>query len=395
MTPQWSPRAKEWTRRLLLMAASTAVTLIALEIGVRLALGRYRCDERLGWTYQPGKSAFVYSRTREFSHVVRFNNEGWHDADVDPAADSSVFRIFMLGDSFTAGLQVASDSTFLKRIERQLRPLVRSGRTIEIRNASVEGFSTAQSLGMFVDRVARYRPDVVFLGLFMWNDVADNAVGAGKSNHYLASRCGRPYYQLDRSGGVAEMDAGQPIRPSTSWLDRLLRRSEIYANLFPTVSRESASFSDWDVFLGKNVPAVDSAWQLTQGLIRELDEKVRSRGGRFAVVLIPHQEESKITVEQAAVRPQPPNAERMHARAEAFLRPAGIPYIDLYTPLRKALARGEHPYFQRDMHFNNRGHQIVADAIAQWIAGQCTSLSAPLSTCASPQPDSARKPRAR
>jgi hypothetical protein len=114
-------------------------------------------------------------------------------------------------------------------------------------------------------------------------------------------------------------------------------------------------------------------------LVNELDRQVKANGGKLIVLLIPH--------EQEALHPRTSSAmaridfDRGHVQAEAFLREAGIAFIDLYPPIRQAVATGERPYFRRDMHWNERGHGIVAAAILRWLIDHCTELGLPLAGC--------------
>ena len=82
--------------------------------------------------------------------------------------------------------------------------------------------------------------------------------------------------------------------------------------------------------------------------------------------------------------------ERAHEGARAFLREAGIPYVDLYPPLRSVISRGERPYLNRDMHWNARGHQVVVEAIQGWLVDHCAELGLPVAGCGSSAPSRGR-----
>jgi hypothetical protein len=376
-------RRREWLWRGILVLASVLFTVGALEVALRVLVDRYRCDERLGWTYRPNARVLVFNWTGEFVHFVRFNRDGLRDDREPPGGpEAGAFRIAVLGDSFSAGLQVPGAGSFSTLLETQLRSQARPDRRIEVWNAAVDGFGTAQALRMFVDRVAPYRPNVVLLGLFLANDLGDNVPDGGSRNHYLATRCGRPYVALDGNGALVEARMTAPPTAPGASLERLLRRSELYANLVPSRQANPGSFHDWDVFTGKNGERVEAAWRLTRALVRELDHQVRASGGRLMVVLMPHQREARVGAE-------PPSAaidfERAHALAEAFLREARIAYIDLYPPLRGVVAKGGHPYLNRDMHWNGGGHQVVADTIQRWLVEHCAELGLPLRECPGPR----------
>lgn len=368
---------RQWWLGALLVLLSTALTLGALEMTVRVFVDRYQCDARLGWTYRPNRRVLVFNWTGEFAHVVGFNRDGLRD-DRDPPAgsDDRAFRIVVLGDSFSAGLQVPSADSFSRLLETRLEATAVTGRRIEVWNAAVDGFGTAQALRMFRGRVARYRPDVVFLGLFLANDLGDNVPDGGSRNHYLAQRCGRPYLSVDGSGAL--VDGSATAAPRRSWFTSFLPRSELYANLFPSVGAP-ATFADWDVFTGKHREAVDAAWKVTRVLMRELDREVRQGGGKLIVILMPHQREARVGIEHASAHI---DFERAHALAEAFLHETEMAYIDLYPSLRNAVAKGEHPYLDRDMHWNGLGHRIVARAIEHWLVAHCRTLQLPIAKCA-------------
>ncbi len=102
---------------------------------------------------------------------------------------------------------------------------------------------------------------------------------------------------------------------------------------------------------------------------------------RLTVVLMPGEQEARVGWETPFARSSAMNFDRAHAFAEAFLREAGIPYIDLYPLLRTVIAKGEHPYFNRDMHLNGRGHEIVAEAIQRWLVDHCAELGLPVVPC--------------
>jgi len=371
--------SREWLFRCLLVLLSVGFILGVLEVTLRLLVDRYRCDDRLGWTYRPGKRVLVFNWTGEFVHFVRFNREGLRDDREPPGGpDAGAFRIVVLGDSFSAGLQVPSGKSFSALLQARLQTVAAPDRRIEVWNAAVDGFGTVQELRMFVDRVARYRPDLVMLGLFLANDLGDNVPDGGSRNHYLATRCGRPYVALDSNGILVETRVSEPAHHLRVSLDRLLRHSELYANLVPSPDGVPGTFADWDVFTGKNADRVNAALALTRALVRELDRHVRASGGRLTVVLMPHEREARVGTE-------PPSSaidfERAHALAEAFLRETEIPYIDLYPALRSVVAKGEHPYLNRDMHWNGRGHQIVTEVIQRWLVDHCRDLSLPVVGC--------------
>lgn len=104
---------------------------------------------------------------------IRFeiNSQGMRaDRDFPYAKPAGLARIVSLGDSFTVGYEVDSDETFSSVLERELRA---SGRNVEVMNAGVSGFSTAEECVYFERELRKYDPDLVLIS-FYGNDFVDN-----------------------------------------------------------------------------------------------------------------------------------------------------------------------------------------------------------------------------
>ena len=92
------------------------------------------------------------------------------ERDFDYAKPAGVRRIVCLGDSFTAGYEVQHEETFASVMERELG---QRGQRVEVLNAGVSGFSTAEEVLYLERELYRYAPDCVVLSFFS-NDLADN-----------------------------------------------------------------------------------------------------------------------------------------------------------------------------------------------------------------------------
>src|SRR5712664_3686888 len=112
----------KWVAPVLLLTSSTAVTLLGLEGGARLALrseGRGKeaaefvqyseYDPVLGWAKRPGAHA-VYRR-REYTVEVTVNSHGLRDVERGYDAPPGTLRLLALGDSFVEGYTVALAQT--------------------------------------------------------------------------------------------------------------------------------------------------------------------------------------------------------------------------------------------------------------------------------------------
>jgi hypothetical protein len=123
----------------------------------------------------------------------------------------------------------------------------------------------------------------------------------------------------------------------------------------------------------------ESEWgHLREVLIAARDDVV-SRGGRYAVVLVP----AKLTVLHPFCAWPAESELDDPARWESALRSdlaqfctdEAIPHLDLTTALRGVAATGELPYFANDTHLNERGHEAMAEALAPWLEALAPSTS--------------------
>lgn len=99
------------------------------------------------------------------------NAQGFRSTqDTSYEKPEGVLRVLVLGDSFTAGYEVAQNETYAVVLERELQ---KRGIKAEVINAGVSGFSNAEELVFLEQEGVRYRPDIVVLGFYA-NDLEDN-----------------------------------------------------------------------------------------------------------------------------------------------------------------------------------------------------------------------------
>ena len=160
---------------LLLCALSLVVGLLLAESILRL-LGygdaiQYDYVDELGWVHQPNQHARTVG-----GWTVRIDSAGLRGPEYARVKGPGVFRILLVGDSFTFGYGVAEDSTYGAQLQRLLRDGGASCGTVQVINGGVNGYNTDQEVA-FVRRVgSAFRPDVVVLG-FNPNDIMAPAEG--------------------------------------------------------------------------------------------------------------------------------------------------------------------------------------------------------------------------
>jgi hypothetical protein len=179
---------KGWLRNGALVAASVALTLVGLETWVwigfvaqaerqlerRLAEGtRAPVDTGSGelaagvvWSHLPGLVYEVQPNLRGTYDGISFasNRLGFrHDHETQLAKRADVYRLLGVGDDTMFGRGVNNGETYLDRLQAKLGAY--SPGRVEVINAAVWGYNTAQSVATVRWRAAPLEPDIVVLGL--------------------------------------------------------------------------------------------------------------------------------------------------------------------------------------------------------------------------------------
>jgi hypothetical protein len=147
-------------RKLLLMAGSTAVTLAAAELSLRvLGIGGmvvFTQHPAWGFLMTPSQEVRVYG------HAVAINALGLRGPEVRPQKSPGGVRLLFIGDSVTyGGGRIREEELFVRRVEAAARDLVLDAEAI---NLSAPAWSP-QNWAAYVDARGFFDADVLVLVL--------------------------------------------------------------------------------------------------------------------------------------------------------------------------------------------------------------------------------------
>ena len=133
-----------------------------------------------------------------------------------------------------------------------------------------------------------------------------------------------------------------------------------------TLADGSTLFLDREkvLFARRSYSGEEPEFQRLLDAVGRLSALARSHSIALGIVLIPSKEE----VYGVAAGSDTVDAPR---RFMLRLTEAGIPCLDLAATLRQR-ARNSPAYFPRDIHLNDLGNQIVAEAVTQWVVHEST-----------------------
>jgi lysophospholipase L1-like esterase len=272
------------------------------------------------------------ARRAPFAVEVRLNALRFRDGELGPKAPG-VTRVLVLGDSFTEGQGVREADTCPRRLERLLDPAPGKGATFEVRNCARRATDFPELFRTFETLLA-YEPDVVVLAMVL-ND-------AERSPAFEA----RQPYLNDWIVDQARW-ADPAAVPPRAFESRLLS----FAGEAVRRWRVGGESTRW--YRDMYGPANAEGWARTQGYLREMDRRLRERGGRFLVAVWP------LLVGLDGAYP----FEDVHRTLERFFREAGIAHLDLLPVLR-----GRRPadlwVYPVDMHPNAEANRLAAESLA-------------------------------
>jgi lysophospholipase L1-like esterase len=350
----------------LIVAVIVCAGATVAEVSGRMSPACFRSviahDPSVGWKLVSGADAKVFYRWSEDSVDFRFNASGFRDRDHARATPSGTKRIVVLGDSYTAGLEVPSRDLFATRLEARLNRAPAPPERYEVMNVAVPAWSTDQEWIELRDRVVRYEPDIVLL-MVAPNDVRE-AYAKG-------------FFRLDGERLVERVGDPVPIRVRVAWwlsnhscafqwlqarLDLRHGTASKIFEYYPVSFRVAArGASDADLFLLERPQEIEAAYSLFDALVGAIVDACRTRGCRPVLAVVPTKMEFDATLDSVAHRPG-----MVAAHVQALAQRLDVDYIDLFGPLEDDEDPLRH-FIAEEYHLTPTGHAYVADRLAAWF----------------------------
>jgi len=303
---------------------------------------------------------------RDFRIRVKTNALGFRDENREPRGDA--LRILSVGDSFTFGWGVERAQTFQARMERlQSAAASRGGRKIEVINAGVPGYNLYQYLLALETKGWRVDPDIVLVGLFVQNDLADNIV----TREWLDRKKKGLVKKDEKTGLEGWLDKHSQgyvwLRVKYKSSYRLQRTWYKLTRRF-THQEEEAKYRNLLVFRKPVPPDMETEWKLSEEILLRMRDAVGARGKRLLVVLFPSELQAVRAEWDKAVRdekmsPDTFDLDSANGRLAGFCGREGIALLDLLPGFRRVTESGATLYLPSDHHWNPRGHALAASLI--------------------------------
>jgi lysophospholipase L1-like esterase len=359
-----------WLFRSIAMAGALCIGLVCGELALgwrekamarsdRIDPGMLTHDDVLGWRLVPNWRGG--HQHWDFVANYAINGLGFR-ADTDFSGLGTNRWIAVLGDSFTFGLGVNDESTFVGRLDQR-----RPGGT-RFANFGVPGYSTDQELLLLEKRVLRLRPTGILLVVYLANDFFDNLMPFP-----LQFEWAKPRYALLASGLVLT-NSPVPQARKDAFHHRLTLASLIFDEPTPRAGlRQRLAETALGRMLLEEQPAVltppkpgstlQQATKLFQALLAESSRTLLQESVVLWVALLPGRSFVE-TPRSASARFQ----DYYRLRALDVCASHGIPVVDLALGLCQIQeTRGTRLFYPHDGHLNRDGHQAVAELIESFV----------------------------
>lgn len=304
----------------------------------------FDCNEG-GCRFAPTMVNEVCTQGLEAGRRCAINRSGFRDDDefVTPSADIAQ-RVLLLGDSFTHGFAADLHRAFPELLDAALPETL-------IWNTGHTGNGTNGAIASFQAYAPVLSPQLTILGFFVGNDFVDNLYPPD-SWVRVAMEDGEirnvRHYNLDRLGNPVNLDLETTLHyharysPAPSnLLEKALGTTRLGALLLRTLDRIG------EIAFGKDYELQNR--RITRAYLTHLADITAAHDSRLLVLIIPSK---KDLVQQS----------HEYTDAVELLRELAIPYIEVID-----LLDADADYKARDPHWNNSGHRIVSEILAECI----------------------------
>ena len=319
-------------------------------------------DPTLGWKLT--KNWTGKHRHYDFDVEYATNQYGFRGRFDSKRTESDRIYAFV-GDSFTFSYGVSEGETFVDRLNET------SNENSDVfYNFGVPGYSTDQELLLIRSRVFTFEPDVIFLVVYLFNDLIDNEHPFPvQSNH------AKPYFEITPSGlelrnvpVPSATDDSKKYRtdhaglllgnnaPDRGPLFDYLSRFELTRLIAPYFEKQPQIQSQFDTTLGSSI-------QLFNALADQIQQECVNRGVELRLVLMP----GRSFVEHPASM----SAQYQDYIRERLVRSStsqDLQVLDLAAYLKALYEKeGTRLYHPNEGHLNIDGHRAVADFMANQL----------------------------
>lgn len=352
-----------------------AYTRIFIPQNVDAKMNILAADPVIGYIYKPNSS--TYEKGREYNGLYQINSLGLRDREYGPKKEG-IFRVLLLGDSFSVSHGLPIEDSLSRQMERALQKVADGdGKPVkfEVINAAAGGYSPYNYWKAYVRWAPIFNPDVVIVGL--------------SPDDYDSTNAGVNYLIEDgdtlatyKNGEMPKKRGGSLVRQLRKWLSWnsefyvLLRNFLYYGEIAGRVSmwfaaKGEAAVNQLQQFMVPQPASMTEAWAGSFSYLDKLYKETAADHRTLIVIPVPLKEEIDSAKYQQTLAASGLNAGQTDInqplkKISGFSKERHIPLLDP-RPALKARHREVPCYFVYDGHWVAEGIRVATVSIAkQW-----------------------------
>lgn len=343
--------------------------------------------EETGLVFPPGVEESFDNL--EYRFTARINSIGLREREVSIEPDEA-FRILAIGDSFTYGLGVAVEQTWVRQLETQL---CAKGLNVETINGGRPGVGPIFYAKIAAHAIPLLKPDLVIVAMLQGNDIVDMNLGERlrfKTRQYYPNLLRLIYGNPEPMDfpPVVTAETNQRVHAAAAkdlidgWTPDERRRYEQLEESVKEAFRDGR-LNPYEIATSIRYPknhvgpalfeAPRGAVAGTAAYLRRIREIAERHGSRTVVISVPLGPYVNRPAFESLPRvgyinqPEMLTSDRPDSVFRRAAEKAGLPFFTVMPAFRE---RKDTPglYFPLDGHFTPKGHKLFADCIAPIVA---------------------------
>jgi len=393
----------------LLLGFGVCVGLLIAEGCVRLFFphpsygapkGLYRLNKDRDYELAPNFKG-IFRSPEFYSHIIT-NSHGLRDREYESKTED-VFRIMIIGDSFTFGHGCELEDSFTKILESNLNESsYKDYKYVEVVNAGVGGYGVDHYYLHLKEMFGIYKPDLVVLSFFIGNDIGPRLGLRTVWDGYLVDKNSIPFRNQVK-GEIASLSNGflkmKALLAQHSHLFNFIvtkvkhsrkikaffnstgmAAGEEFKKIKNLALQEKKKEYDKKKERNKNVSTYfqkylmtptllfEKDWQYSRNLIEKISLFLSERNVEFFIAFLPdrmqvHKEYWGNVLWQQNFDQNDFNLENINKRFSDFCTTKSIGCVDMLPEFKKQAQSDKRLYFKNDAHWNSVGHRLAADIL--------------------------------
>lgn len=320
----------------------------------------YEKDPYTGYRFKP--DSFGYLQNKISAHA---NSRGHRDDEVELKKKDGIFRILVLGDSYTMGANVRQEEAYPQLLEEYYKTNSRD--KVEIINTAVGGWEPFQYAQYYLHEGKLFDPDLILIGFFVGNDAFNQLDDVRKSITIVMGRRVKPE------------DAGGLQIKLKVWLYKNLNLVRLILNRGPVqkdfTRKDCQDFTPWFTKYQRSKLDNHLKWNQSRekcaknsvNQIARITELAQRKKTPVILALFPDENQINDALQKVVLRKDERGKYDFNMPQKMLVELFKNKGIALIVDLLPHFRRDPRCLYMNDTHWTPQGHRLVAEKIAEAI----------------------------